>query len=355
MSVALDQPQALLQRAEAALQLRDLATAKAFVERAALAGAEANACSATCWLIAMLRGDFKAAWRESDRIRSRSGDDPHRLWTGESLEGKRIMLRCLHGFGDTVQMIRYAPAILQQATSLTVQVAPAMLQLAALFDGVDEVISWGDSAPVTEPAWDAQIEINELPYIFRTEALELPLRTKYLSLPSDLLSAVDTKTRRSDALRVGIVWTSGDWDNSRSIPFEHMQPLFATEGVEFWNLQGGDTRTAWDTLQGNHLHPASECSGSVTHLAAIIAQLDLVITTDTLAAHLAGALGTPAWVILSYAADWRWQHLRQDSPWYPSLRLFRQHWPGDWTGVLTDVRNRLQQAAYQHSAEPLVA
>lgn len=354
MSVALDDPGALLRRADAALQLRDLTTAEAFVQRAAVAGAEPDACSAAAWLIAMLRGDFLAAWRESDRMRSRGGHDAHRFWDGEPLHGKRVMLRCLHGFGDFVQMIRYAPAIQQVAASLTVQVAPSMLELATMFDGVDDPITWGDGAPV-EPEWDTQIEINELPYLFRTQERELPICTRYLSVPSTLLTSVEVTPLARGTLRVGIVWTSGAWNTSRSIPFDMLRPLLSTSGVEFWNLQGGSQRCEWDLLPGEHLHPAEECSDSIPHLAAIIAQLDLVITTDTLAAHLAGALGTPAWVILSYAADWRWQQRRHDSPWYPSLRLFRQRWPGDWSSVLAEVQSRLERAAFDHGAEPLVA
>jgi ADP-heptose:LPS heptosyltransferase len=113
-------------------------------------------------------------------------------------------------------------------------------------------------------------------------------------------------------------------------------------GCEFWNLQGGSDRQRWsDLTPGLHLHNADNCEHSVLSLAATIAQLDLIVTSDTLAAHLAGALGIPAWVMLERAADWRWQHARKDSPWYPSLRLFRQHRDGDWASVIARVGNEL--------------
>jgi hypothetical protein len=125
--------------------------------------------------------------------------------------------------------------------------------------------------------------------------------------------------------------------------------MIRTPGCEFWNLQGGTARNAWKGL-GCHpyIHNADECANSVLKLAGVIAQLDLIITTDTLAAHLAGALDTPAWVMLEYAADWRWQHARQDSPWYRSLHLFRQHSAGDWSSVTEEIRTALRGAVSSH-------
>jgi hypothetical protein len=269
----------------------------------------------------MLRGDFAQAWRASDRIRQRGAPDPHRFWQGEPLAGRRVILRCLHGFGDAVQFLRYAPNLRALASHVTVEVPPRLLELARCFDGVDEVITWDDEAP----AWDVQIEVMELAYFFRTQLTDLPIATRYLRLPA---------SPPRSGFRVGLAWTSGDWNPARSIPFPLVQPLLAPPGCEFINLQ-------------HHAEPACallpdpQASASVFGLASTIAQLDLAITVDTLAAHLAGALGIPCWVLLQHDADWRWMLNRDDSPWYPSLRLFRQPSPGDWVSVIKAVSSQL--------------
>lgn len=337
------QPNKIMAEGEALLRARELDAAWSAYDQAQRTGADADRCSAGRWMVATLRGDFEAAWRESDQIRARGKKDPNRFWQGEQFDGKRVILRCLHGHGDTVQMMRYVPLIRERANHLIVEVAPAMLELARMFDGIDEVITWGPQAPNKIPAWDVQIEINELPYVFRTQSKDLPIASPYLSLPTRLSEAIKAHARVHGNLRVGLVWASGDWNPSRSVPSALVERLLATSGVEFWNLQGGSARSQWKRFaKGAHLHDAEDCANSMGHLAAFIDQLDLVITPDTLAAHLAGALGTAAWVMLEYAADWRWQHGRSDSPWYPTLRLFRQAELGEWEDVLASVESELE-------------
>jgi hypothetical protein len=255
------------------------------------------------------------------------------------------MLRCLHGLGDAVQFFRYAPALREKASHLTVQVPPPLVSLAPMFAGVEDVITWGEQEQIKEPSWDVQMEINELPYFFRTTAADLPVTTRYLHLTKELLRAEVPVARRKSNLRIGVVWTSGEWNPSRSIPLRLLQPVLKTSGCEFWNLAGGTSRAEWQELEdAGNLHEAAFCADSLVKLAALIEQLDLIITSDTLAVHLAGALGTPAWLLLTYAADWRWQHARSDSPWYPSLRLFRQKRQGCWEDMVREV----QVALYAH-------
>jgi hypothetical protein len=275
----------------------------------------------------MLAGNFAAAWRESDAIRRRGAPDPNRFWAGEGLSGKRVILRCLHGYGDAVQFLRYVPRISALASHLIVEVPPAMVELARFFRGVDEVITWGDGAPATHARWDVQVEVTELPYLFRTEAHELPLAVDYLHLP------FRTEIDRSPAPAVGVVWGAGEWNRGRSIPYPLLQPLTELSECEFWNLQGGHSRRLWNGKLC--------CGDGILALASAIAQLDLVITVDTLAAHLAGAMGKPAWVFLQYAADWRWMTGRSDCLWYPSLSLFRQPRSGDWGSLISTVRQEL--------------
>ncbi len=334
-----------LLEAEELLRSRELRAALAAFDLAEDSGADPDRCAAGRWQANMLLGRFESAWRESDRIRAGGAPDPNRFWQGEDITGKRVVLRCLHGLGDAVQFLRYVPALQARVSRLIVQVPPSLLQLTSSVEGVREVISWEEHAPAKTPEWDVQLEINELPYLFRTQADDLPLAIRYLH-PPPVAASVFPRPADPCSLRVGVVWASGTWNVSRSVPFDIVQPLLSTTQCEFWNLQGGPERESWLSLGAlPQLHPADECTHSLSHLAVLISKLDLIITSDTLAAHLAGALGVPAWVMLEHAADWRWQHRRADSPWYPSLCLIRQPQPGDWSSVIEEVCLRLRQCA----------
>jgi len=335
-----------LHYAERLLESRELGRAVIALNCAELRGASPDQCSAGRWLAAMLRGDFSAAWAESDAIRARGAPDPNRFWQGEDIRGKRVIVRCLHGFGDAVQFLRFAPMLRALASKLIVEVPPAMLEIARCFKGVDTVITWGEQAPAFPPQWDVQIEILELPYLFRTSLEDLPIARQYLRIPPSVLRSVAPRPHSSESLHVGLVWASGEWNLARSVPLELLRPVVSTHGCEFWNLQGGPQREQWSRLGGRPwLHDSWPSCNSILKLAAMIAQLDLLITPDTLAAHLAGALGRPAWVMLEHASDWRWMHARTDSPWYPSLRLFRQHAPGDWQEVVRSMQSALGDLA----------
>lgn len=333
-----------LEYAEALLDSRDPAALRAFYA-AERRGAHPDRCCAGRWMAHMLAGDFRSAWEESDAIRRRGGPDPHRIWNGEPLDGKRVMLRCLHGLGDAVQFLRYVPHLRAIASTLIVEVPPNLVELAGCIDGVERVISWGTLAPTEPVHWDAQIEVTELPYIFRSEPCDLPIAERYIHLPQARLNRVGRLMRPVNRVpRVGVVWAAGDWNPSRSIPFSLMQELLSIENCEFWNLQGGPPQSDWNQLPPSpRFRDSAQCGDGLLNLACVIAQLDLVITVDTLAAHLAGALGVPGWVLLQYAADWRWMSCGTTSPWYISLRLFRQPSPGDWPSLITDAHKDLEE------------
>jgi hypothetical protein len=328
---------------EAFLAARHLDEAMDRFQYAEALGADPDRCAAGRWMIHMLQGDFEAAWRESDAIRQRKRPDEQIFWQGESVRDKRVMLRCLHGFGDAVQFLRYVPQLKAVARSVVVEVNPRFVELAKCFDGIAEVITWGDAAPTEPMTWDVQIEIMELPYVFRTQLSELPLYERYLRLPKPRgTSAVET-------YRVGLVWTAGEWNPERSLPFASLRPLLAVVGCEFWNLGETSSAIAYVGAAGSEaMRQDPESKNSILRLAQIISQLDLVITVDTLAAHLAGALGIPCVVLLHYAADWRWMHEREDSPWYPSLQLIRQQVAGDWSSVIASAHEVLQRRVASH-------
>jgi len=280
---------------------------------------------ADLWQFHMLGGDFEQAWQACDRIRARKAPDPHCFWMGEPIEGKDVIVRSLHGLGDAVQMFQYAPQLKALARSVTWQVPPNLLELAACFDGVDHVITW--ERPGDPPCtWDVQIEIVQLPHLFRTTVFQLPMATSYLRV-----APVPVLRRRPI---VGLVWAAGDWNPNRSIPLTAFDAMLSVAECDFISLQGG-TNLETD-LRLKTIGP-----GLLT-LAEAIAGLDLLITVDTLAAHLAGALNVPAYVLLEHAADWRWMTEREDTPWYPSLRILRQTEPGDWAVPLEAVHKALR-------------
>jgi hypothetical protein len=346
----------LLQQAESLLERRDLYAAIMTFDKAEMSGADLDRCAAGRWMSHMLAGNFAAAWKESDAIRARGYPDPHRLWEGEDLRDKRVIVRCLHGLGDAVQFLRFAPRLRGLTSRLIVEVAPPLLQLAHCFRGVGEVVSWGSHARAYPLEWDVQIEVMELPYLFRTGQTELPLATKYLEVPPSAKIRVAQTMGSATVPRVGVVWAAGEWNPARTLPFATLINLFRNSNYEFWNLQGGPAREDGKIVAAcSQLRDAAECGDGILTLAAVISELDLVITVDTLAAHLAGALGKPAWVLLQDAADWRWMTDRSDSPWYPSLRLFRQTTPGDWDGVISSVQDRLKQWSQTASQTGLVA
>jgi hypothetical protein len=173
---------ALLKNAQALLEQRSACALDAFTT-AEMGGAEPDKCAAGRWMAHMLRGDFSAAWRESDSIRGRGVPDPHRLWDGQPLDGRHVIIRCLHGLGDAVHFLRYVPHLRGTASDLYIEVPPSLFEFAVCFDGVDQVVTWGEDAPTEPVPWDSQIEVMELPYIFRTEIRDLPIAEKYVHLP----------------------------------------------------------------------------------------------------------------------------------------------------------------------------
>jgi hypothetical protein len=294
----------------------------------------------------MRNGDFEGAWAVNDyllKLRtsvaagglestnsdftrySRAATPRHlqTIWDGTPLAGHRVLVRCYHGLGDTIQFIRYAPLIRQQAAELTVWAQPELLPLLRCVEGIDRLLPLHDGS--AEVDYDVDVEIMELPYVFRSTLETIPASVPYLSV-------APAKLDRDGSLEVGLVWRAGDWDERRSIPFSALEPLFELSGFRYWILQLGAETSEWregfGTLAG---------SEKIEEAAAVMSALDLCITVDSMPAHLAGALGVPVWTLLHSEPDWRWMSARDDSPWYPTMRLFRQNQAGDWDEVVQRV------------------
>jgi hypothetical protein len=273
------------------------------------------------WTECMLRGEFERAWQLSDRA---SGS---RIREAKALEGRRVLLRCEHGLGDTIQFIRYARLLRPIAARVLAHVQPRMVPLVRGMPEIDFVFTWGEPWPRGE--YDDEIEVMDLPHVFRTTLATIPADVPYLTVDPALVLAKSAAWRRPDRFNVGLCWSAGDWDAQRSIPLTALAPLYCLYGLALFSLQSG---------------PDGPVTPDCTDTAAAIMNLDLVLTVDTMVAHLAGAMGKPVWLLLHRDANWRWMRDRDDSPWYPTMRLFRQDDSRDWTRVVEEVGRNLPVA-----------
>ena len=296
------------------------------------------------WARAMTSGSFETAWRINDCCGSH-WPSAHRLWDEQSLQGASVVVHAKHGLGDAVQMLQYAQRLRDLSASVQFKVPANLGALLPYFQGVETGSTGSPSSSETHRANIIELEMMELPYLFRTRLEDLPLAIDYLAIPEPVLKRSITCMGCTRKPRIGIVWAGGEWDRARWIPLNLLTPLIANDTYEWWNLQGGSAASEGYRLPMKKIFRSSD--HGLVALAAIVSRLDLVVTVDTLAAHLAAALGKPTWLMLKHDADWRWLSGRDDSPWYPSLRLFRQPSPGDWGGVITSVERALEEA--QHS------
>ncbi len=298
------------------------------------------------WFAAMRRGDWEAAWRATDRIElprreaARQRADfqrtpAHLHWDGTPAAGRRVLVRCEHGLGDTLMFMRFVPLL--AARELHFGVQPPLVDLLRGAPGLGHVHDWWAGEPL--PPHDVDIEVMELPYVLRMTLPRLP--PPYPHLHAQLPAADDLALPQDGLLRVGLLWSVSDWDQSRSFPLAALRPLLETDGVRFYSLQQG--RAAQDPLlQELGVHALSPRTATLPMAAAAMDRMDLVITPDGMATHLAGTLGRATWVLLLHDADWRWMDARSDSPWYPSVRLFRQPAPGDWDTVVQQATTALR-------------
>jgi hypothetical protein len=299
------------------------------------------------WLHAMRRGDFEAAWQATDlleqpRRRAQRGPgfarEPHHLvWDGTPLAGRSVLVRCLHGLGDTLQFMRFVPRIAAQARELHFLVQPALLDLLHGLPGLGRVSNaWTDHPP----AHEVEIEVMELAYALRCTAATVA--PPYPRLAARAAALLPWELPRDDALRVGLVWSASDWDPTRSLALDALQPLADTPGVRLYSLQQGDAARS-PQAEALGLVPLWKRTGRIVDAAAALMHMDLLVCVDGMPAHLAGTLGRPAWVLLKHEADWRWMHARKDSPWYPTVRLFRQPKPGDWVTPIREAAAALAE------------
>jgi tetratricopeptide (TPR) repeat protein len=264
-------------------------------------------------------------------------------WGGKPFPGRTLLLHWEQGFGDTLMFVRYAPLVKALGGRVILLVQPALARLVATCPGIDEVISEG--APL--PPFDLHLHLLSLPAILRTDLASIPREVPYLDVPEGVPHReplAEALATAEGATRVGLVWAGNPthkYDAIRSIPVAALQPLADLPGVVWFSFQVGMSEPP--DLPG--LVSLAPLLGDFSDTAYALSGMDLVITVDTAVAHLAGALGIPTLLLLCSSPDFRWMLQREDSPWYPSLRIYRQHTQGDWKAVIAQVVHELGDPA----------
>lgn len=294
----------------------------------------------------LLSGDFKRGWEayewrwtEKSQFAKRSFVQPQ--WDGRDLNGQTILIHAEQGLGDSIQFVRYVALVAHRGGKVIVECQPSLVKLFRGSIEAQEIVARGQRLP----AFDFHCPMLSLPLAFGTVLNSIPNPGAYLKADPQLAQSWKQKLGDSgDRVRVGIAWAGNPMhvkDRTRSIALPRWAPLAEAKNVIFYSLQKGLT-SAPAPPAGMELIDLTAELGDFADTAALVENLDLVVTVDTAIAHLAAAMGKPVWVLIAFSPDWRWMLGRSDSPWYSSLRLFRQPRFGDWDSVIQTVAAELR-------------
>jgi len=296
-------------------------------------------------LVHLLLGDFEAAWplfewRWKAKKNNISLPDFRRpLWLGEqALADKTILICWEQGFGDTIQFCRYVPLVQALGAKVLLVVPPSLVPLLKTLDGLEQVL--GPDEPVSE--FDCYCPLMSLPLAFHTTLNTIPAPSAYLHADANRTQFWKAMLPQSDRKRIGIAWSGSSTNKSRSVPLREFIGHLPKH-LDYVCLQKDVTDMERDILAEQNMYCFDQDIADFSDTAALCGLMDLVISIDTSAAHLAGAMGKSTWVLLPHLPDWRWLLDRSDSPWYPSMRLFRQEEVGVWDSVLQTVTHELGQ------------
>jgi hypothetical protein len=301
----------------------------------------------------LLRGDFGQAWPEDACWREHRGKPRswRPTWDGTPLNGRTIFLYPDGGVGDALQYVRYAPLVQQCGGKVVIGCSPLLHRLFGNCRCIDRLVG----AEPALPDFDVQAALMDLPNLFATTLTAIPADIPYLFADPELVAKWRRELERLPGFQVGLLWQGNpkyDRDGQRSAPLACFELLGQIPGVRLFSLQVGH-----GVEQLPHIpFPLADLGSrfdlsSFDDVAAVVTNLDLVISVDSVIAHLAGALGTPVWVALSYSPDPRWMPEREDSPWYPTMRLFRQRTPGDWKSVFDRMADELVKPCVRTSLQ----
>ena len=294
----------------------------------------------------LLSGNYAEGWRGYEwrwRMKQHAGgkrDFDRPRWDGSPLEGRTILLHDEQGLGDAIHFVRYAPMVKERGGRVVVECRPQLVRLFSTMDAIDDLIPMGDPLP----AFDVYAPLMSLPGIFGTTLATIPGHVPYLAPPAEAGPALP-EGPDGTRLTVGIAWAGSRTntnDRNRSCRLRDFDPVLSVPGVAFFSLQKDEAAAE---LEGTAVHDLSGRLGDFADTAAVVDKLDLVLSVDTAVIHVAGALGRPVWVLVPFAPDWRWARHGDTSPWYPTVRLFRQPAPGDWASVFATVAEELGRRA----------
>jgi tetratricopeptide (TPR) repeat protein len=299
----------------------------------------------------LLQGDFEHGWPayewrwKTGKLTARKFPQPQ--WLGEPLAGKTILLHAEQGLGDTIQFIRYAPLIKRLGATVVVECLRPLTRLLASCPGIDQLLPAGAALP----PFDFHTPLLSIPAALKTTLSTVPHEVPYLSADPALVAHWRDVLRKFPGFRIGINWrgrTDRIDSRRRDIPPELIASFAGIPGVQLISLQKGAGQEDLSNPAGHlpiiDLGEFDTAHGPFMDTAAIMQNLDLIISSDTSVPHLAGALGRPVWVALPFSPSWHWLLDRSDSPWYPTMRLFRQKSLGDWEGVVSEIRTAVRQA-----------
>ncbi|MBM3506696.1 MAG: tetratricopeptide repeat protein [Alphaproteobacteria bacterium] len=301
-------------------------------------------------LARLVIGDFAPAWQlyewrwKTERVAGFARTLAQPAWRGDAdLAGKTILLHAEQGFGDTLHFCRYATLVAERAARVVLEVQPALVRVLSTLAGVHKVLARGDALP----PFDLHCPILSLPLAFGTTLATIPSRVPYLRSDPELIDGWRARLGTKTRLRVGLVWSgSGGLEfDQRSIALAELATLFDAD-VEVFGLQKEVRESDRASLAAHpEIRQLGDQLGDFADTAALLELMDLIVTVDTAAAHLAGAMAKPVWLLLAFEPTWRWLLGRDDSPWYPTARLFRQRSIGDWTTPVAEVRAALRALA----------
>jgi tetratricopeptide (TPR) repeat protein len=294
-------------------------------------------------LCRLLIGDFELGWKkyewrwQTDRLEKSKREFKKPLWLGEQpLEGRTILLHAEQGLGDTLQFCRYATAVSARGAKVLLEVQPAVKSLLTSVSGVSKFFSNGEQLP----DFDLHCPLLSLPLAFKTALDTIPSSIAYLHSDSGKVKQWQTTLGDKTAPRVGLVWTGGISNKYRSIPLIEFARL-VSDKAQFISLQKEINAADRETLDEQGVRHFGNELKDFSDTAALLHLMDIVISVDTSVAHLAGAMGKPVWILLPFNADCRWLLDRDDSPWYPTAKLFRQPANGDWSSVIAKIEDEL--------------
>jgi hypothetical protein len=289
-------------------------------------------------------------WRLKTKLKFPVRPFPQPQWAGEDLAGRTILLHCEQGFGDAIQNVRYVHNVASRGGRIVLECHPELRRLFDDFPGADQVIARGQPLP----AFDVHCPLSSLPFACRTRLDSIPADVPYLK-PHPRLAALWREKVSGAGLKVGLVWAGNPThpnDRTRSIRLNQLAPL-AAAGIEFHSLQKGPAAAqVGDAPNRMRIIDHSGQLANYVDTASLISELDLVIAVDTSVAHLSGALGRRTWVLIPFVADCRWLIGRSDSPWYPTMKLFRQHARERWDGAIEELARELMELSNQVAGGP---